>query len=66
MGHPSMESVGAVHYACQIHDPYDTVEMARVALTAADLADVGMLNCDGGEPVNLPFWPNMARYARAR
>lgn len=30
------------------------------------LADVGMLNSAGGEPANLPFWLNLARYARSR
>ena len=29
------------------------------------LADVGMLGADGGEPTNLPFWLNLARYARS-
>jgi hypothetical protein len=43
---PEMERIGGVHYASHVHDPYDTVElaremgdvleqMARVALTAA-------------------------------
>jgi hypothetical protein len=46
MNQPEMEPLGGVHYACHIHDPYDTVElarevgdvleqMARVALSAA-------------------------------
>ena len=46
MNHPEMEPIGGVHYAGHMHDPYDTVElarevgdvleqMARVALTAA-------------------------------
>jgi hypothetical protein len=46
MNYPEMEPLGGVHYACHIHDPYDTVdlaqevgdvleEMARVALAAA-------------------------------
>jgi hypothetical protein len=30
------------------------------------LADVGMLSNDEGEPTNLPFWLNLARYAQAR
>jgi hypothetical protein len=30
------------------------------------LAEVGMLNSGGGEPANLPFWLNLARYARSR
>lgn len=30
------------------------------------LADVGMLSNDEGEPANLPFWLNLARYALAR
>jgi len=30
------------------------------------LADVGMLGTDGDEPVNLPFWLNLAEYARSR
>ena len=28
------------------------------------LADVGILGADGGGPDNLPFWRNLARYAR--
>jgi len=46
MNYPEMEPLGGVHYACHIHDPYDTVdlaqevgdvleEMVRVALAAA-------------------------------
>jgi len=30
------------------------------------LADVGMLGNSGEEPINLPFWLNLARYARSR
>jgi len=30
------------------------------------LADVGILNTSGGEPANLTFWRNLARYARTR
>ncbi len=30
------------------------------------LADVGILNTSGGEPTNLTFWRNLARYARTR
>ena len=30
------------------------------------LADVGILGTNGGVPANLPFWQNLARYARAR
>ena len=30
------------------------------------LADVGMLSSAEGEPANLPFWLNLARYARSR
>jgi hypothetical protein len=30
------------------------------------LSDVGILGADGGEPTNLPFWLNLARYAWAR
>ncbi|MCX7683332.1 MAG: M28 family metallopeptidase [Anaerolineae bacterium] len=30
------------------------------------LADVGLLNTSGGESANLPFWRNLARYARLR
>jgi hypothetical protein len=29
------------------------------------LADVGMLGHDGGEPTNLSFWRNLARYAQS-
>jgi hypothetical protein len=46
MNYPDMQRWGSVHYACHIHDPYDTValarevgdvleQMARVALAAA-------------------------------
>ena len=30
------------------------------------LADVGMLGAGEEEPANLPFWLNLARYARSR
>jgi hypothetical protein len=30
------------------------------------LADVGMLSAGGGEPRNLPFWQNLAHFARSR
>jgi hypothetical protein len=30
------------------------------------LADAGILGADKGEPANLPFWLNLARYARTR
>jgi hypothetical protein len=29
------------------------------------LADVGILGHDEGEPTNLPFWLNLARYAQS-
>ncbi len=29
MNAPAMEEVGGIHYACRIHDPYDTMEAAR-------------------------------------
>jgi len=29
MNYPEMMQLGSVHYACHIHDPYDTVELAR-------------------------------------
>jgi hypothetical protein len=30
------------------------------------LADVGLLGASWGDPVNLTFWLNLARYARSR
>jgi hypothetical protein len=30
------------------------------------LADIGILNGDGGSPQNLKFWQNLARYAKSR
>jgi hypothetical protein len=29
MNYPEMASLGGVHYGCHIHDPYDTVDLAR-------------------------------------
>jgi hypothetical protein len=29
MNYPEMMELGSIHYACHIHDPYDTVDLAR-------------------------------------
>jgi hypothetical protein len=80
-GHPLVEGVVGLQMAQYNGVPFDVTggrvlaraggETAVALLDHGEgevlvLADVGMLNCDGGEPVNLPFWLNMARYARGR
>lgn len=41
---PDMERLGSIHYACHIHDPYDTVELARkVSGVLAQMARLGLL-----------------------
>ncbi len=43
MDFPAMESVGGLHYAGHMHDPYDTVQLAReVADLLAQMAEVAL------------------------
>ncbi len=44
MNHPEMEALGSLHYAGHIHDPYDTVELAReVAGPLEEMARLALL-----------------------
>jgi hypothetical protein len=44
MNHPEMEQLGSIHYAGHIHDPYDTVELARdVAGALEEMARMALI-----------------------
>jgi hypothetical protein len=42
------------------------VEAGEAGGQVLALADIGILNGNGGSPKNLKFWQNLARYARSR
>jgi len=80
-GHPLMENVPFLRLAEENGVPF-TLDAGQVLAQADGepivalvdyrdgqvlvLADVGILAADGGEPANLPFWLNLADYARSR
>jgi hypothetical protein len=53
---PEMQSYGSFHYVAHIHDPYDTVELAREEGDAlAEMAEVALLAALGVNEVSLDF-----------